>query len=42
MRTLAYPIANFYKPKAATDPIKMIATGVGHHPRVLLVGILCT
>jgi hypothetical protein len=30
------PAANFYKPKAASDPIKMIATGVGHHPRVLL------
>jgi hypothetical protein len=28
--------ANFYKPKAASDPVKMIATGVGHHPRVLL------
>jgi hypothetical protein len=28
--------ADFYKPKAASDPIKMIAAGVGHHPRVLL------
>jgi hypothetical protein len=28
--------ANFYKPKAASDPVKMIAAGVGHQPRVLL------
>jgi hypothetical protein len=28
--------ANFYKPKAASDPVKMIATGAGHHPQVLL------
>ncbi|PMD52182.1 uncharacterized protein K444DRAFT_545924 [Hyaloscypha bicolor E] len=28
--------ADFYKPKAASDPTKMIAAGVGHHPRVLL------
>jgi hypothetical protein len=28
--------ADFYKPRKSTNPIKMIAAGVGHHPRLLL------
>lgn len=27
---------DFYKPRASTDPMRIIAAGVGHHPRMLL------
>jgi hypothetical protein len=29
--------ADFYRPKVASDPTKVIAAGFGHHPRVLLI-----
>jgi len=28
--------SDFYRPKANTDPVTMIAAGVGHHTRTLL------
>jgi hypothetical protein len=28
--------ANFYKPNAASDPVKIIAAGAGNHPQILL------